>query len=434
MPQGQDLDWRPERLRCDRLVAPAGISTAHPRFSWRLPAFAGDDPQVAFQVLAGTGPESGGPNADVWDSGWVGSGMTEVAYGGRPLESRETVTWWVRASTASRGTSDWSMPAHFDVGLLSRDDWSASWVGRPPVPGQLPGRAAYLLRRRFGLSSVPVRARAFVTALGTYELWVNATRVGDGLLRPGWTDYRRRAQYQVVDVTPFLVAGDNIIGAVLAPGWYAGRIDSRAAAGSAEPVPVPELLCQLEMEQGNGVRTTIVTDENWEWRPFAILSSDLYDGEDWDRRLLDWRWASIDDVSQWEGVECTRGTGAALVPERAEPIRVINVSQSKVTWRDDGSALVDSGRNDTGFLRLKVDEARGRKISVSYGEILDPAGRLYRENLRDARCTDTFVCGGDGPRSSRPASRTGAGATRRSAGYQRQTSCCWPRASPSAPT
>ena len=222
-------------------------------------------------------------------------------------------------------------------------------------------------------------------------------------LGPGWTNYRRRAQYQVVDITGLLHEGDNVIGAVLAPGWYGGRIASRTAAGSAEPVPVPELLCQLEVDHEAGARNTVRTDELWEWRPSAILSSDLYDGEDWDRRLIDTAWASADDVAVWEPVECTNGTAGAMVVERAEPVRVTSVTDAQVTWLNDGSALIDSGRNDTGFLRLRVDERPGRKVEVRYGEILDPAGQLYRENLRGARCSDSFVCAGDGPEELAPA-------------------------------
>ena len=259
------------------------------------------------------------------------------------------------------------------------------------------------MRRRFHLNSGPARARAFVSALGVYELWVNSQRTGDGLLRPGWTDYRRRVQYQAVDLTSLIHAGDNVIGAVLAPGWYGGRIASRAEVSSAEPVPVPEFLCQVEVEEEDGTRTTIGTDELWEWRPSPILSTDFYDGEDWDRRLLSASWAGSEDASAWEPVECTHGTAGAVVAEQAEPVRVTNVTEAKVSWLNDGVALIDSGRNDSGFLRLTVDERPGRKIEVRYGEILDPAGRLYRENLRGARCTDSFVCAGDGPEELAPA-------------------------------
>ena len=403
MPQDQDLVWRPERLRCERLAAPNAVGTAAPTFSWCLPVPAAGDAQAAYQLAVATTSERAGVDADIWDSGWVESPAMRARYRGRPLESRQSAFWSVRARTASGETSAWSRAGHFEVGLLHPSDWTGTWVAHPPVADGSLRRAAYLVRRRFSLSAAPARARAFVSALGAYELWANSQRAGDGLLRPGWTDYRRRAQYQVLDLTGLLRAGDNVIGAILAPGWYAGRIASRAAADSAEPVPIPELLCQLEVDHDDGARTTVGTDELWEWKPSAILSSDLYDGEDWDRRLIDAGWASADDVSAWEPVECTNGTAGALVVERSEPVRVTSMAEAQVTWLEDGSALIDSGRNDTGFLRLRVDERAGRKVEVRYGEILDPAGKLYRENLRGARCSDSFVCAGNGPEELAPA-------------------------------
>ena len=227
MPQDQNLVWRPERLRCERLAAPNSVGTAGPTFSWCLPVPAAGDAQAAYQLAVATTSDRAAAGADIWDSGWVDSPAMRARYRGRPLESRQSAFWSVRARTASGGTSAWSQPAHFEVGLLHHSDWTATWVAHPALAEGSLGRAAYLLRRRFGLSVAPTRARAFVSALGAYELWVNSKRVGDGLLRPGWTNYRRRAQYQVVDITGLLHEGDNVIGAVLAPGWYAGRIASR---------------------------------------------------------------------------------------------------------------------------------------------------------------------------------------------------------------
>jgi alpha-L-rhamnosidase len=239
-----------------------------------------------------------------------------------------------------------------------------------------------------------------VTALGCYELVINGVTVGDGLLRPGWTDSHRRVQYQVVDLGQHLRAGDNVVGAHLAPGWFAGKISSRAAVeDSSHPdVRTPELLVQLEMERHDGHRFVLGSDESWVWAPSAILSSDLYDGEDWDCRLLRAGWAGRDvtDTGPWHRVELSTGTSALLVGERGAPLRVIGVAPAHTTWRPDGSALLDSGCNDTGFLRLCVREAPGRRVEVSYGEVVDPAGNLYRANLRRARCQDTFICAGSG--------------------------------------
>lgn len=162
--------------------------------------------------------------------------------------------------------------------------------GAPSRATAYPTGPAYLFRRTFTLDAAPVWARAYVMALGCYELVINGITVGDGLLRPGWTDSHRRVQYQVVDLSlsQHLRAGNNVIGALLAPGWFAGRISSAAAVeDSSHPdVRTPELLVQVEMDQHDGHRFVLGSDESWVWAPSAILSSDLYDGEDWDCRLL----------------------------------------------------------------------------------------------------------------------------------------------------
>ena len=68
------------------------------------------------------------------------------------------------------------------------------------------------------------RARVYAAAQGVYELQLNGERVGDHELAPGWTDYRKRIQYQTYDVTDLVRRGDNALGAELADGWYAGRV------------------------------------------------------------------------------------------------------------------------------------------------------------------------------------------------------------------
>ncbi|MCI9142020.1 MAG: hypothetical protein HFH87_05270, partial [Lachnospiraceae bacterium] len=44
------------------------------------------------------------------------------------------------------------------------------------------------------------KARLYITACGLYEARLNGTRVGNFVLAPGHTDYRKRVQYQTYDV------------------------------------------------------------------------------------------------------------------------------------------------------------------------------------------------------------------------------------------
>lgn len=400
------VKWRPCGLRCDGKINPVGVPGAIPRLRWRLPEAAGDDRQSAYQVIVASSAARLGDAVDVWDSGWVSSGELSHPYGGRPTLSRERLWWAVRVQTTSGEVSGWSEAAWWEAGLLRRSDWRASWIRAPHNELAATERCGHLIRRIFSLEAAAVRARAYISALGAYELWINGEVFGDEFLRPGWTDYNRRLQYQVVDVTEQLRVGGNVIGAVLAPGWFGGRISSYPAATREHhrDVRPSQLLLQLEVQDADGMQTTVLTDEAWQSCASAILSSDLYDGEVWDRRLVRAGWAGGQayDPGAWEPVELSTGTAAPLVSGRGPSLRAIDVQPALVHWRADGSALVDSGRNDTGYLRLKVQAARGQRVDVIYGEILDPNGNLYRENLRGARCTDSFICAGEGEEDLAP--------------------------------
>ncbi len=41
---------------------------------------------------------------------------------------------------------------------------------------------------------------------------------------PGWTDYHRRVHYLGYDMTKQLKSGQNVVGAILGDGWYAGYL------------------------------------------------------------------------------------------------------------------------------------------------------------------------------------------------------------------
>ena len=56
----------------------------------------------------------------------------------------------------------------------------------------------------------------------------------------------------------------------------------------------------------------------------------------------------------------------------------------------------------TGWARLKLDGPAGRRVTVRYGEMLNPNGTLYTANLRGASATDFFTLDGKGPRVLEP--------------------------------
>ncbi len=268
-----------------------------------------------------------------------------------------------------------------------------------------------LLRTSFTLRAPVRRATAYVTALGLYELHLNDARVGDHVLAPELTDYHKRVQYQAYDVTASLRHGENVLGAILGDGWYAGRI------GLSQVVPggplrglyglKPRLLLQLQIETADGERQTIVSDRGWRaCLDGPVRRSCILDGEVYDARKNPAGWDLPGfDASAWKPVEAVSRVATRLVAQPNEPIRVVKeLTPIAVTEPRPGMFIADMGQNMVGWIRLQVTGAAGSAVRLRHGEVLNPDGTLYRTNLRmpadggplGARQEDTFILAGEG--------------------------------------
>jgi alpha-L-rhamnosidase len=121
--------------------------------------------------------------------------------------------------------------------LLARpgpDTGDAPWSPATPDTGSArhPGHGAFLLRRRFAVTGLRA-ARLYVAAMGAYVPWLNGHRLGDALLAPEWTDFRKHVLYRVHDVTDSLTPGDNVLGALVGDGWYGSYLAPGAAMALA---------------------------------------------------------------------------------------------------------------------------------------------------------------------------------------------------------
>ena len=247
----------PYDLRCEHLIAPLGIGTARPRLSWRLASPVRGDRQEAFRVRV----ERDG--VQVWDSGWRPEATTSVDHGGAPLTSLTDYTWHVQVRDVAGAET--SASATFATGIFHPDEWQARWIEHdydteppfePPVDRVEPRSersstlaAPRYLRRSFELPAPVVRARVHATAHGLYQLNANGQRVGTDELTPGWTDYRYRLAYQTYDVTDLLHEGENVLGAILAEGWWSGYVGWDTRSQAHHYGKKPQLLAQLVRRQ-----------------------------------------------------------------------------------------------------------------------------------------------------------------------------------------
>ena len=287
---------------------------------------------------------------------------------------------------------------HWKASLEKTSSWQSAHVvadltdKRLGDPGELPQPAAYL-RRTLALSKNVQRARLYVTALGSYRVFLNGQRVGDDVLTPDFTDYRKRVLYQAYDVTGLLVNGNNVIGALLGDGWYGSGL---TWVGMHFFSPPDRFVAQLELDYTDGSHDTVVTDESWKAAESPIVRSDIYGGEVYDARLeqTGWDGSGFDD-SKWKPAVVADAPAIIVSSQITTPARVIaSVDPKDVTPLANGTYIFDMGQNMVGWVTLKVKGAAGSRVRLRFAEILNPDGTIYTANLRNADATDVYTLRG----------------------------------------
>ncbi|MEV0095775.1 alpha-L-rhamnosidase [Streptomyces sp. NPDC050738] len=362
--------------------------------SWRRPAVI----DVTAQLHSGANIIAvSATNATVGAAGLIGVLTVTTASG-----EQKTVTDGSWKSTDTEPADGWREQA-FDDSAWPAAKVAAAWGGGPWGRLVAASFAANQLRREFRLPGKKVaRARLYATALGLYETHINGRRVGRDQLAPGWTDYRKRVQYQTYDVTGLLRSGTNALGAYVAPGWYAGNV---GMFGPHQYGERPSFLAQLEIEYTDGTSERITSAKDWRAASGPIVSADLMSGETYDARKETAGWTSpgFDDRA-WLPVRASdNDVPAEIVAQIDGPVRIAKeLPVQKITQPKPGVFVLDLGQNMVGSVRLRVSGKAGDAVRLRHAEVLNPDGTIYTTNLRTAAATDTYTLKGGGEETYEP--------------------------------
>ena len=391
-------------LRCEYLTNPIGISVELPRLSWKMVKETRGASQTAYRILIASNIEKlGNEDPDLWDSGKMDSDQSiHVEYKGKPLTSGMKVFWKVQIWDEEKSQSAWSEVSTCEMGLLEKSDWLAKWIGAPEslTTSDVKLPAPYF-RKEVPITKKIKKARAYVSGLGYYELYINGLKIGDHVLSPNQTNYDRRntekwneskignmktrVLYEIFDITSSLKLGSNAFGVTLGNGWY---IQADRPQDTMLWYDTPRLIAQFAIEYEDGTKDLIISDKDWKCDLSPILYNGLHTGEIYDARLEQkgWNEPGFDD-SKWREVELVRPPTGILMAQVSPPDRVTKtIKPISVTKRPDGAYRFDMGEMLSGWARLKISGPKGRTIKMRFTEEFGPS---YNQ-------ADTYILKGDG--------------------------------------
>ena len=258
---------------------------------------------------------------------------------------------------------------------------NAQWIKSPKSSGN----REVVFSKSFVSEKEIVSATLEVTALGVYVAKINGQRVGDFILAPGWTTYRKRLQVETYDVTG-MVGKNNTLEVGVAPGWkaseYFGRHNGDLHLGNSETAAI----FALTINYADGETRILTSGGDCMCENGKTIHSTVYDGYIYNPAYKDIFPAKAQIFEKNRGVLLDRQGEKVIEQERLEAKEIIITPK--------GETVIDFGQNMTGYVEFRIKGNKGERAVISHAEVLDAEGNFYTDNLRSAKAQAVFLCDG----------------------------------------
>lgn len=226
-------------------------------------------------------------------------------------------------------------------------------------------------------------AKAYVTAFGVYNFYLNNKKVNDEYLLPGFTSYKHQLQYQIFDIKEYLKNNNEIVIDV-AGGWAVGSYVMNRKNRISENKQSLSFYLKIIYEDNS--EEIITSDESWlVTNNTPYLSADLYDGECYNSN-------KVRDNYHQAKIYKTK-CHPQILNMYGEPIKQTMVLKPTYLHDVNGKHIFDFKQNFAGVISLKITNAeKDQKIIVKHAEILKADGDLNLSFLRSAKCEIQYIC------------------------------------------
>lgn len=277
------------------------------------------------------------------------------------------------------------------------------------------------------INEQPVTRVLWMSAgLGVYDLFINGQRVGEEVLKPGFTHYARTKRSFTYDITDaFLLeqGATNTWAAQVTPGWWADKIISTAGEPGMFGRKVA-FRSVLAIEYADGTTTYLGTNTT-DWLAGIagpVTHASIFDGEEYDARIpMGYETPELlstpevnrefcGEILPSEGAEVYLRYDLAMAPVRAYVYnKVTDIdsthygrvvidreyrSAQTMTITEGETLIVDFGQNCAAVPEFIFEAEPGTVLTFAGGELLNdslgsysrrmdgPEGSVHRTNLR----------------------------------------------------
>ncbi|KAJ5765651.1 alpha-L-rhamnosidase [Penicillium odoratum] len=388
-----------------------GIDSDEIRFFWAIETNASNVKQIAYRVVLSTNPAVlDTENPDVsqleWDSGRVENAEQRNIICKPENGFKSTCSYYWRVKMWTHDSAHHSPVQHFFTGypcsrllppysmnqtymphssLIFRtwfedeaNRWKAVWIGDG-------GDKPIYLRKSFQLPRTPTRAILFASGLGHFNMSMNGQPTSNHRLDPGWTNYHRRVQFTSYDVTDRIRAGENVLGAHVGNGFYAGdKGEDRFFWPMYEDNTYVRygnelcFFCELHLFYEDGSHENLISDPTWSVRKSATTLANIYASENHDRRLYPNGWDSPGfDGSDWAPAKPLTGPRGQIYYQTQPPVVLHETFEPVKTYSPrPGTVCYDLGQNASTMVQVIVEGATGSEVIVRYSETVNEDGTV----------------------------------------------------------
>ncbi len=279
------------------------------------------------------------------------------------------------------------------------------------------------------------KARMLVTAMGSYEMFINGERMGVDWMNPGMSQFRETLTYHGYDVTNMIKDGNNAIGAIISQGFYTGYMTYTGANFSTFG-DNEGLLAKLAITYTDGTTQTIITNpDTWKvYKDGPVRNGSHLQGERYDANkeaaIEGWKTNDYNDEA-WKSAEIIvpkPGINFELIGRRDNPVRERERLTAKTVLNthsaDEKTWTYDMGVNMVGVPSITIPAGSlqaNAVVIIRFGEVIYPgnsdspntmhpdgytyeslygnegtyrkgaAGKILHESYRGAMSTDFYI-------------------------------------------